>query len=830
MKTSVIMAVVFLLAPVAARPQQLSAEASAGAQLFDVSPNSSKVNEYRDLDDGFYLYQLRAEGETGPYFLRLGGTNVGREDQNIVLRGGRHGLWDVRLEWDELPHRLSNKAQTPYLYLGGGEFRVPATVPVETRELVPTADQQRANDLITEAYLSTQLRPVRLRNDREKASAAFTIAPFERWSLRLSASNEDRSGNKIGYGPIGDRPPRTLNIQMTEPIDYRTQEVRAEVGFTGDLFQAGAAYFLSRFDTDLPAMTWQNIYTSAPGTSEEWAGTTPRSVATFGRRALPQDNLYQNASLTLGVALPLDSRLSATAAWGRAEQDERLLPYSTLEVLDAVAAGDGLAWNDAAKLPRADADAQVETWLVNVDYAINPLRGLNLRAFYRFYDLDNETPTSEWRYVTQDTAGLTGGVSYINKRRNLAFDYDKQNYGLTAGYLLPVWRTNVGLGFEREEVDRAFREADTDENIYTLSVRSRPARPVALRVRYQLGDRKANGYEGDPTRATYWYAPAEAGLLPTSSDAQFTFENHPDTRRWDVTDRLRHLVDVLVTATPMARVDLSASYRFRTDDYDSDVRPSQPLLEYAGVRPLTDEDRNALSPGRQIGVLDDERHTVGLDVAVALVERLRVNAFASLDRANVRQRGFEFDENFKATPTGVAATAPLRPWIDPNGQWFADIKDTTYTIGVGSGFALLPTRLALDANYTFSQGRVEIDYSGFGTQSGTDPSQTFADTFQFGFRSPPTVRNVRHTAGAALGYRVTEQVTLSLGYMYERFKIRDWAQETSTPWFEAVNGNEFLLRDTSQSTQWGNRLPNLGSYLAPGYEAHLASLAVIVKI
>jgi hypothetical protein len=30
--------------------------------------------------------------------------------------------------------------------------------------------------------------------------------------------------------------------------------------------------------------------------------------------------------------------------------------------------------------------------------------------------------------------------------------------------------------------------------------------------------------------------------------------------------------------------------------------------------------------------------------------------------------------------------------------------------------------------------------------------------------------------------------------------------------------------------QWGNRLPNLGSYLAPSYEAHLASLSLIVKI
>ena len=34
--------------------------------------------------------------------------------------------------------------------------------------------------------------------------------------------------------------------------------------------------------------------------------------------------------------------------------------------------------------------------------------------------------------------------------------------------------------------------------------------------------------------------------------------------------------------------------------------------------------------------------------------------------------------------------------------------------------------------------------------------------------------------------------------------------------------SEFLLRDTSRSHQWGNRLLNLGRYLAPGYTSHLA--------
>ena len=69
-------------------------------------------------------------------------------------------------------------------------------------------------------------------------------------------------------------------------------------------------------------------------------------------------------------------------------------------------------------------------------------------------------------------------------------------------------------------------------------------------------------------------------------------------------------------------------------------------------------------------------------------------------------------------------------------------------------------------------------------------------------------------------------MTVHLGYMFERFKIRDWYQESATPWYEAVAGNEYILRDSSLSNQWGNRLPNLGSYLAPSYKVHVWVLSI----
>ena len=840
MKKPIITAAMILLVPAAGLSQDTTGHVSVGGQTVNNGSNSSKFNEYRDVKDGFYLYDLGVQTESGTgYYLGADGKNVGRDDQNLLLQGGRYGRWGASLEWDEIIHNLSNKAHTPFVNQGGGVFTVPSKVPLVSDGTGTTGDGKNldsnattmvgadgtgGNDAVTGAYLGNSLRKVKLENDRKKATGSFNYSLTENLKFSLTMSNEDREGNKVTYGPIGDRPPRSLNIQFTEPIDYRTQELKFETDYTGKKVQANFSYLVSKFENEIDTLTWDNIYTGGTGTFEFWndalGNLFPRNVATTGRRALPQDNLYQNAALTVGVNLPMDSRLTAAVSYGLAKQDETLIPYSTNGTLDG-----GVAWNDTAKLPRTSADAEVETKMFNLDYSINPIERLNLRAYYRFYDLANNTPTDEWRYVTSDVMAASGGVSYLNKRRNLAYEYDKQNYGLDGSYSLPLWASTLGLGYGREEIDREYREASTDENIYRVSLRSRPANWLSFRTKYQYGDREAGHYDAEAAHSTYWYAPADAN---NNIDSGFTFENHPDTRRFDVTDRERNLFDFQVTTNPTDKFDVSASYRYRKDDYNSNVQPSQPLLHYGGGRTILPVDQEAFSAGDQVGLLKDERHFFGVDVAYTPNDRVRFGAFASREDADTLQRGSEFDENFKLNPSAASGTAELGPWTRDTMQWTADIKDTTYTVGVDAGVAVIPKKLNFSTSYAFSTGKTEIGYNGFGAQSSIDPANTLADNYQFGFRTPPPVRNQRHTVSAALEYEVVKNLTAALNYMWEYYKVQDWQQEANNPWTESV-GSEYLTRDSSDSSQWGNRLPNLGSYLAPSYEAHVFSLGMTYK-
>lgn len=831
-----LIASLILLLPASAMAQEgwnivTSGGFKAGVQAVDNTNNSSKFNEYRDIDDGVYLYDLNFEtlDKNSGLFLELGGKNISRDDESARLGIGSYGTWRLQFDRNEIPHNISNKAMTPFIERGDGLYTVatPAVGAALTGYPNRAADAAivRATDSTVSGWLTRNLHEIDLGTERDKNSVELTVTPNENFKFRLSYSDENKDGSKITYGPIGPRPPDSLNIQMAEPIDYQTRELKFEAEYNNDWFQSLFAYTVSDFSNGTDALTWQNIWASAADVNDlggymTFTNSLPdsRRVATFGQRSLYPDNQYQNVSLSLGVDLPMNSRLAGTIAYGLMEQDETLLPYSTSNF--------GVA---ARTLPRTKADAEIETTLFNFEYTIKPIDRLQLRAFYRHYDLDNNTEESQWNYVTSDATSGTGTSSYKNRRNNLAYAYEQQNYGLDASYSMNLWRTTLGLEFEREEIERDYREGDTDENIYTASIRTRPADWVTLRVKYLYGDREGSSYDNSVTSQSYWYEPVNAN---DADNPKYTFSNHPDMRKFDVIDRERNQLDLAATFMPTESLNLTASYRWQDDDYDSDVNPVQPL---AGTGFAT---ANGVTPGDQLGLLERETERYSLDASYAATERLNLNAFWSYENIDSKQRGLEFDENYKAVysnASGNSLTKDLGSWTEARGQWVAKTEDRTNTVGAGTSYEIIPGKLNFIADYIFSYGKVDIDYSGFGAPdsgirtAGVTSTNPRPDTNEFAFRDTPTVTHKQYTLNATLEYQVVKNLIIGLHYMFDRYSIDDWMQEDNTSWFGAVDGNEYILRDSSASHQWGNRLVNMGSYLGPSYESHTSFLTLTYK-
>lgn len=440
------------------------------------------------------------------------------------------------------------------------------------------------------------------------------------------------------------------------------------------------------------------------------------------------------------------------------------------------------------------------------DYVIAPVRRLNVRAFYRKHALDNNTPSSQWQYVTSDTSNLNGTVSFVNKRVSVPYAFDRQNAGAEATWRLPA-RTSLVFGYEREGVQRTHREADTTEDILRLTWRTRAARWMNLEARYLQGIRDATEYNNEVTHEGYWYA--QAGGVDNNNPA-LTFDNHPDMRRFDVIDRDRRQLDVRVNLTPRDVVAVSSFVRYRRDDYDADVSSSQPLLG-TGLA-----EQAAASPGDQLGHLEDTRMRFGVDVFVQPNPRVSLNAFLSYDRGTGFDRSLEFNENNKANPSTIN-TAELGPWTRASSQWTADYEDRTWGGGFGAVLQVVPDRLTLFADYSASLANYDLVYDGFGVTNynGTP----FPPNHQFAFSTPDAVREDLHVLSLRLEIPISS-VILVAGHAFEDYALKDWPQGAEGPWVETVQADT-LLRDTSRSFQWGNRLFNLGTYLAPGYTAHL---------
>jgi hypothetical protein len=782
------------------KPLQVTGSLTTAGQTVDTDTNSSKVSEYRDLSRRFFVPNLTllVRNPENGWVLDLMGVNVGLRDQTVQLSARRPGRVGIDVTWIETPHLYSNKALSPYIDRGNGLFTVPSTVPITFKKLGTAAADipgVLASDLLIADYQTRTLRPIALGTQAEQGRLAGFWASSNGMRLDLAWQRRNVTGSKSTFGPIGDRPPRTLNIQLAEPVNYRTDDVTVAAEHTGKRLQVRAEYLYSDFANAVDTMRWQNVYANpAPGAEYDlW----DRVVGVYGARPLPPDNQYHSALAQGGLNLAGAGFLTASFGVGRLEQNSDLLPYAT---------GAGLLTNRT--LPRTSAQAKITTRHLSADYVVALMPRVTMRAFVRSNTMDNETPSSQWQYVTSDTYGLTGGVSYVNKRVNLPAAVDRMLAGGEFTWRLPKGKSSLAVGLERDALTRAHREADTTETRLRLSWRARPRAGVSLHAKYLWANREADGYHWEVTREGYWYALTEAN---DQNNPQRTFDNHPDMRRYDVSDRLRQQADASVTISAIPKVSISAYLRYRTDDYDSDVTSIQPLLN-TGL-----PDASASTPGQQLGWLTDKRLRYGLDFFTEPTERVTFSAYVGYDKGTGDHRSMEFNENNKQNPSAIAM-ATLGPWTRASSIWNSDYEDRTLSGGVGTRLVLAPERATFSADYTWSLATVAIGYNGFGQQNWDGTA--LASNHEFFFTSPDDVTEDLKVLDLRMDFPC-RQLTFIVGYRYEVYDLADWQQGAEGPWVERV-GADTLLRDTSRSFQWGNRLFNFGTYLAPSYKAHVA--------
>ena len=414
-----------------------------------VSNGSYKFGEYNGLyKQGSFLDaggSARYRGEDANYW-NIDATNLGLDTRSLNAEGGKQGTYKLLLNYREIPHFISNSAQTPFLGAGGSSLTLPSGwVPAGTTG--------------TMTALPGSLRQANLETERKRVGVGVSLIGSPAWVYAVNFKHETKEGTQRIAGTFST----TTAAELVMPVDYVTDQLDASASYTGGKLQAKFGYYQSTFSNNNSSLTWQNPY-------------TPLFGNTAGQLALPPDNQFQQVLASAGYQLGERTRATADIALGRMTQNQNYLA-PTLNTSLAVPA-----------LPRNSLDGRVDTTNANLKLVSALTNKLRLNAAYTYNDHNDKTPQSAYTWVSLDSS--------VNAatRTNLPYSFTQNTLKLSADYQLAK-RTKTSAGFDYDEHKRTYQEVEkTHENTVWARIITRNLSNVDVSLRVAHAVRNTSGY------------------------------------------------------------------------------------------------------------------------------------------------------------------------------------------------------------------------------------------------------------------------------------------------------------------------------------------------
>jgi len=374
----------------------------------------AKFTEYRDLkEDGGFYGRARLKFDTEKYFLDFQGGDFAYDTQHYKIDGGMWGKFKFDLFYDEIPHNFTFDARTPFVGAG--------------RDTLTGAPNTNIESWDTFDYSV-------LRRQYGGGLKVNRIRPF---FFDVSFQREEKEGIK----PTGaaETSPGGIAFELPEPVDYVTNNLNVQTGYSQKPLLLALSYFYSGFNNSDTALNLPANFNA------------PRAFS------LPPDNTYHKGAFKGAVNLPFNSRFSTNMGLARGRSDTSIL-----------------------SLISSDYSGKVDTQ--NYDFALtsNPLRFLDAKVYYKYYERDNKS---------DDPTGIV----------DLFLDYNISTYGGELGFRLPAHLyLNGGYKYVKTKRDK---EGETDpeeilpydtDNIYYVDLRWTGLDFLGARIGYEKFDRDAN--------------------------------------------------------------------------------------------------------------------------------------------------------------------------------------------------------------------------------------------------------------------------------------------------------------------------------------------------
>ena len=678
---------------------------------------SAQFRQYGDLHSGFLLGSLGflTENRKTAWFMSGLAEDIGRSDQYYQVKTGRYGVYDITAFFDSIPHVYSTEAKSIWSGVGSDQL-----------DLLPGLTPGASTPAQVDAVAAT-VAPRELQVTREKAGLSLRYMPWDELELDANIANEWRDGTRPISATFG-YPFEEGATQIVEPIHYRTLDIVAALRYKEDDLQANLTYSGSFFHNSDDALIWQN-----PGLALLSPGSF---IPTVGRLSLPPSNNENTLKADATAILSPDVRLSGSLSYSLMRQDSLLLPPTADTGVIPGAGGpiDLTEWNTTAALSRSRAAAGID--LFNAFAQLQYLASPDLTFVFELRDHNEKNLTNylafnpltgQYGYIAID-GGLApfipqlSGVYQPNapgsvvQIRNMPFANDNLELLARADYRLST-HMKLEVSYKHNAVEHSVRELpNADDNRFRAQFDATGYPWGSIRISYEYGHLLGSDYTSDPYTA--YYSTSLPGYVPLSAagDVPFTLA---DLRKFDIANRVEHVLHAQSNYIVSRRTDLQLSGDYKFDGYSASY----------GLRSSSSLD-------------------VSADFNYQISTAATITGFFTWQR---RQRDMANINPLGMTGSAAAGSADY-PLAD---AWSQSLADRDYTAGLTGHRAW--KNFSLDINYVYAHGNSAIGYAYastgafFGFFTPAQAGNSFPDIV---FNSHAFEADARWQATPALSYRL----------------------------------------------------------------------------
>ena len=734
---------------------------------FDPLLSTSKYEEYRDLRNGFFVPKLDARFENllgSKNYVRAQSQKTLYRDQSYLITFGQYGKFKFQFRYDEIPHVYSNTTRTLLVQTSAGVWSFPTSI----RTTLQASPSANLPSLIAGTGANAQQGVVTdfnfitpsITRKAGTVSASYDLTP----NLNLNGMYWRES--QKGYRPIGlimnSSPSASatsgFGVELPETISYFNNLVRVGEDYGRHDWGVEVAYEGSFLQENIPSMIWDNPFILTQPVGAEISNPTT------GRSSLYPSNQAHYLDLAGATNLTKYLRLQAIISPGWLRQDDRFLPYTTNDAITGCGGTPGASCTTTASLPASRLGGNKQTLAMNFTLVSLPWKHFQIKAGYRHFDYNNNTPVRTFTPTEGDASNPGSGDE------NTPFGFHRKNFELAGNWFFAK-KSSAKLGYQVEWMDRSHRDVEHSvEHTFLGAVDVAHWKDLLFRLSYRHSVRNPDEYQDDQSSD-----PATGALITCNSGSVAFTADQRCSRRFDESHRVRNRGDGLIEYDLSDRLSFSAFGGTMQDNYNQRGNTNSPtaLNFLTGATATT-------SPYYLYGILKDISYNYGLDADYTLSPQ--VSLFAEYSREHNYRR---LISRYRTPPSTGQNISTCAGCDTANNDWESTTPEKVdiWTAGADTN---LGKKLYLTTYYSLTAGHSDtlsrfLGINSLAPSTGTDCSNS-ASTSPCRFllvgttaaTSYPESVSRTHEIVAVFKYKLTRNVTPKIEFRYQQFDNKDF--------------------------------------------------------